>query len=148
MAQNPDDALEGLQREVERLFHDLVYHRHPASHFGEPSWSPPTDLVVSPDAARVLLELAGVPRERVHVKLRGRTLEVTGRREPPQETRGSHYHRAEIYFGDFRRAIELPWDADEKSITARYRDGMLEIELQRVPAPHRTEVAIEEKGRG
>jgi len=148
MAQNPEDALEGLQREVERLFHDLVYHRHPASHFGEPSWSPPADLVVSPTSARVLLELAGVPRENVHVRLRGRTLEITGRREPPQETRGSHYHRAEIYFGDFRRTVELPWDADEHSITARYRDGLLEIELQRVPAPALTEVTIEEKNRG
>lgn len=148
MSQKSEDALEGLQREVERLFHDLVYHRHPASHFGEPSWSPPADLVVSPTSARVLLELAGVPREGIQVKLRGRTLEITGRREPPQETRGSHYHRAEIYFGDFRRAIEMPWDADDRSITARYREGMLEIELTRLPAPLPTEVAIEEKGRG
>ena len=148
MPQNPDDALEGLQREVERLFHDLVYHRHPASHFGEPAWSPPADLVVSPTSARVLLELAGVPRDKVQVRLRGRTLEISGRREPPHEPRGSHYHRAEIYFGDFRRAIELPWDADETTIRARYREGLLEIELQRLPAPKPTEVTIEEKGRG
>ena len=148
MAHDPDDTLEGLQREVERLFHDLVYHRHPATHFGEPSWSPPADRVVSPTSARVLLELAGVPREHVQVRLKGRTLEITGRREPPQETQGSHYHRAEIYFGVFRRAIELPWDADEHSIRARYRDGMLEIELQRLPAPRSTEIRIEERGRG
>jgi HSP20 family protein len=148
MTHDPDETLEGLQREVERLFHDLVYHRHPASHFGEPSWSPPADLVVSPTAARVLLELAGVPREQVRVKLRGRTLEITGRREPPIEAQGSHYHRAEIYFGDFRRAIELPWDADEASIEARYREGLLEIELQRMPVPHGTEIPIEENRRG
>ena len=148
MPQKPEDALESLQREVERLFHDLVYHRHPASHFGEPSWSPPADLVVSPTSARVLLELAGVPREGIQVKLRGRTLEITGRREPPQEMRGSHYHRAEIYFGDFRRTIEMPWDADDRNITARYKEGMLEIELTRLPTPLATEVAIEDKGRG
>jgi HSP20 family protein len=148
MPHDPEDTLEGLQREVERLFHDLVYHRHPATHFGEPAWSPPADLVVSPNAARVLLELAGVPRERVKVVLRGRTLEITGRREPPMEAQGSHYHRAEIYFGGFRRTIELPWDADEQSIQARYRDGMLEIELQRVPVSQSTDVPIEETGRG
>jgi len=148
MPKNSEDALEDLQREVERLFHDLVYHRHPATHFGEPSWSPPADLVVSPTSARVLLELAGVPRERVHVSLTGRTLEITGRRETPQEPGGAHYHRAEIYFGEFRRTVELPWDADENSIQARYRDGMLEIELARVPIPARTDVAIEEPRRG
>jgi HSP20 family protein len=148
MAANPDDTLEGLQREVERLFHDLVYHRHPATHFGEPSWSPPADLVVSPTSARVMLELAGVPREQVRVRLRGRTLEIQGRREPPQEAQGSHYHRAEIFFGDFRRTVDLPWDADEQSIVARYREGMLEIEVQRLPTPNPREISIEEQGRG
>jgi HSP20 family protein len=103
---------------------------------------------VSPTSARVLLELAGVPREQVRVRLRERTLEITGRREPPKETQGSHYHRAEIYFGDFRRTIELPWDADEHSIQARYREGMLEIELQRLPVARSTEIPVEEKGRG
>src|SRR5262245_15567210 len=111
MSRNSEDALEGLQREVERLCHDPRYHRSPASHFGDPSCSPPADLVVSPSSARVLLELAGVPRERVRVQLRGRTLEITGRRETREEPRGAHYHRAEIYFGEFRRTVELPWDA-------------------------------------
>jgi HSP20 family protein len=144
MTRTPDDPLENLQREVERLFHDLVYHRHPASHFGEPRWSPPADLVVSADSARVILELAGVPRERVKVTLRGRTLEIAGRRETPTEPTGAHYHRAEIFFGDFRRTVELPWDADPESIDAVYRDGMLEIRLRKSAAAAHTEVRIEE----
>jgi HSP20 family molecular chaperone IbpA len=77
------DPLEDMQREVERLFHDLVYHGQTLSHFGEPLWSPPADLVVSKRGARVLIELAGVPRESVKVTLHGRTLEVSGRRVPP-----------------------------------------------------------------
>jgi HSP20 family protein len=124
-----DDPFENLQREVQRLFHDLVYHRHPMSHFSEPTWSPAADLVVTEHGARVLIELAGVPREQVRVRLRGRMLEISGRREPPPRTHGAHYHRAEIYFGDFRRLVELPWVADENHVEALYRDGMLEIHL-------------------
>lgn len=133
MSRTPDDPFENLQREVQRLFHDLVYQRHPATHFGEPTWAPEADVVVSGGRARVILELAGVPRENVRVRLRGNVLEVSGRREPPAEVRGAQYHRAEIYFGEFRRAIELPWRADEGRIDARYRDGLLEITL--VPSP-------------
>jgi len=140
------DPLESLQHEVERLFHDLVYRRHPATHFSEAHWAPAADLVVSDESARVIFELAGVPRENVKVTLRGNTLEVSGRRNPPQETAGTHYHRAEIYFGDFRRAVELPWEADEARIEAVYRDGMLEIRLRRSPRPARTEIEIEEPG--
>jgi HSP20 family molecular chaperone IbpA len=49
---------------------------------------------------------------------------------PPQEVRGAYYQRAEIYYGEFQRVIELPWEADEKGIEAVYRDGMLEIRIQ------------------
>ena len=140
MASDPEDPIESIQREVERLFHDLVYHRHPATHFGEPTWRPPADLVVSRRAARVILELAGVPRESVRVTLRGRMLEVSGRRNPPQEPADAHYHRAEIYFGEFRRVIELPWEVDADNVKATYRDGMLEVLLSAVV--QRTQIAV------
>lgn len=144
MPEKPRDPLEHLQREVERLFRDLVYRRHPASHFAEPAWSPPADLVVSKHDARVLVELAGVPRESIQVRLRGRVLEVSGRREMPRSPGDTHYHRAEIYFGDFRRALELPWDADASSIEAQFKDGMLSIRLSRALTPVATEIEIEE----
>jgi HSP20 family protein len=145
MPRDPGDPIENIQREVERMFHDLVYHRHPATHFSEPAWKPAADLVVSRQAARVLLELAGVARESVRVTLRGRTLEVSGRRNPPQEPGGAHYHRAEIYFGEFRRVIELPWEADEHTVEARHRNGMLEIHLKPVSASASTDIPIEQK---
>jgi HSP20 family protein len=141
----PSDPLENIQRQFERLFHDLVYHRHPSAHFAEQSWVPQADLVVSERSARVIVELAGVPRESVRVRLRGRTLEVGGRRMPPHEPAGAHYHRAEIYFGDFSRAIELPWEADERSIVATYRDGMLEIRIQAAAVPSPTDVPVRER---
>ena len=140
-----DDPFENLQREVQRLFHDLVYHRHPASHFGEPTWSPPADLVVNDSSARVVLELAGVPRENVRVRLRGNVLELTGRREPPHRPHGACYHRAEIYFGEFRRVIELPWAADEDNVDAKFRDGMLEIQLVPAPQPQRADILVRQQ---
>ncbi len=144
MKDDPKNPLESLQHEVERLFHDLVYRRHPASHFAEPRWSPAADLVVGQESARVIFELAGVPREGVKVLLRGNVLEVSGRRSPPQEPAGTHYHRAEIYFGDFRRLVELPWEADASQVEAVYREGMLEVRLKRAPEPERKEIVIEE----
>jgi HSP20 family protein len=146
VAHEPPDPLKTLQHEVERLFHDLVYRRHPASHFAEPSWSPAADLIVSEHTARAIFELSGVPRESIQVRLRGNVLEISGRRTPPQEPAGTHYHRAEIYFGDFRRVVELPWDADAGKVEAVYRDGLLEVRLKRAPAPVRRDIEIEGPG--
>ena len=138
-----EDALERVQREVERLWRDLVYRRHPAAHFGEQPWAPPADVMVSESSARVTLELAGVPRESIRVRLKGSTLEVSGRRSPPQEQAGTlFYHRAEIYYGEFSRLIELPWEADEKQVQALYHDGMLEIRIPASVAPPAVEVPI------
>jgi HSP20 family protein len=140
----PRDPFETAQREIERFWRDLVYRGHAGAHFAEQPWVPAADVVVSEHSARVILELAGVPRDAVRVRLRGRILEVSGRRVPPQEPGGTHYHRAEIYFGEFQRLIELPWEADEKGIQAQYRDGMLEITIQAaVPEPSR-EVPVRE----
>ncbi len=141
-----DDPRETLQRSVERLLHNIVYQRHPASHFTEPSWSPALDLMVSERSARVIVELAGVPRQNVRVRLQGRVLEISGRREAPHRVGGAHYHLAEIQFTDFRRAIELPWDADPDHIEATYRDGMLEIRLVPAHAEHPSEIPVEHHG--
>jgi HSP20 family protein len=143
MSEHSDDPLERVQREVERLFHSLVYYRHPSCHFAETGWAPPTDLVVSEESARVIVELAGVPRENVRVQLQGNLLEISGRRTPPREPSSAHYHLAEISFGDFHRAIELPWIADESKVDARYRDGMLEIHLQRSAAAAHLPITIQ-----
>lgn len=139
MSKDPHDS---AQREVERLWRSFAF-QHPASLFAERVWAPPVDMVVSDDSARVLVEIAGVPRDQVRVRLRGRTLEIRGRRLPPrQEVAGAHYHRAEIYFGDFERTIELPWEADELAIEARVRDGMLEIRLRAASRPSMRDVPI------
>jgi len=137
------DPFEIGQREIERLWHNLVYHHHPGTHFAEQPWVPPVDVVVSDDCARVIVELAGVPREGVKVRLHGRALEISGRRVAPQEPATAHYHRAEIYFGDFRRLIELPWEADGDSIAAVFQEGMLEIRV-RAAARTSTDVPLEE----
>jgi HSP20 family protein len=79
----------------------------------------------------------------VRVQLRGRLLEVTGRRDPPREMGDASYHRAEIMFGDFRRIVELPWEADESRVDARYRDGMLEIHLVAAPASELRDIPLE-----
>lgn len=143
MSFDPEDPRQSLQRNVERLLRNLVYQRHHATHFAEPEWAPAVDLVVAEDSARAIVELAGVPRDQVRVRLQGRMLEISGRREPPHEPGVAHYHLAEILFGDFRRSVELPWEADPERVEAQYRDGMLEIHVVPIPAPSRRQIEVE-----
>jgi len=142
MSLDPEDPRQTLQRNVERLLRNLVYRHHP-THFSEPEWAPAVDLVVADHSARVIVELAGVPRDQVRVRLQARSLEISGRREHPHEPGGAHYHLAEILFGEFRRVVELPWNADPDRVEAQYRDGMLEIHLVPEPKSRRRQVVVE-----
>lgn len=143
MTDNPRDPFERFQREVERLFHDMVYRRAPGGHLGGAPWQPLVDLIASNDRAWVRVELPGVSRQDFRVSLQGNLLRVWGRRRPPRDVEGVDYHRAEIFYGPFERIIELPWHADEDQIEARHREGFLEIQLVPLAAATPTDVPVE-----
>jgi HSP20 family protein len=41
------------------------------------------------------------------------------------------YYRRERFDGDFRRVVSLPDDVDPDRVDAKYRDGVLQITVQR-----------------
>ncbi len=143
MSNSSRDPFEKFQREVERLFHDMFYRRHPGASFAGAPWQPLVDVMASDERSCVRVELPGVVRQDFRVSLQGSMLRVWGRRRPPRDVPGADYHRAEIFYGPFEREIELPWRADPERIDARFRDGILEIHLVPLPAGVPTDVRVE-----
>jgi HSP20 family protein len=43
----------------------------------------------------------------------------------------AQYYRRERFDGEFRRVITLPDDVDPERVEAKYRDGVLQITIQR-----------------
>jgi len=41
------------------------------------------------------------------------------------------YHQVEIGYGEFRVEVAIYWSLQRDSVTASYRDGLLQIELPR-----------------
>jgi HSP20 family molecular chaperone IbpA len=129
----------GLLQRV--LLEELVDAEQAGLH-GLFAWQPLVDVVVSPDAALVIFELAGVSEEDVQIRLHGNVLSVSGRRllPPANEPRSRFgYQRAEIQCGFFQRLVELPWPADPRSLRANCRNGLLLVELTPAPVSARPE---------
>jgi len=57
-------------------------------------------------------------------------LTVSGQRSIPVDEKATYY-RKERYEGEFRRVITLPEDVDPDRVEAKYRDGVLQISVQR-----------------
>ncbi len=97
------------------------------------SFNPPTDVIELADRLLVLVEIAGIRTDDLKITLTHEQLVITGFRDRPQHS-ASAFHQVEIFFGEFRVDIHLPWPVDAEAVTASYDDGFLKVELPRRPA--------------
>jgi HSP20 family molecular chaperone IbpA len=104
-----------------------------------PAWRfvPPTDVIEFQDKILVVMEIAALRPENLTINLLDDRLVVTGVRERPQ-LQNAAYHQVEIGFGEFRVEIALQWSLQRDGVSATYRDGLLEVELPRLPESHIT----------
>jgi HSP20 family protein len=72
-------------------------------------------------------------------------LTISGERKselPPQEAKAT-VHIDERFAGRFRRVVTLPDDADPNAVQASYRDGVLNVSIQRVEAALPRRIAVQ-----
>jgi HSP20 family protein len=125
-------ALLELRERMTQLFDELV---HPLEPSATPvAWSPTADVVETPDAFEICLELAGVDPESVQVECHGRIVTIRGTRPFPSESCEA-VHRMERRYGPFLRAIELPAEVQAEGATRRSEDGVLRLAVLRVRVP-------------
>ena len=91
---------------------------------------PPINVGATPERVDVYLFVAGADPEKLEVSIQQSLLTVSGSR-PVTVQRDAEYYRRERFDGDFHRVIALPDDADPDKVTARYKDGVLQVTVQR-----------------
>jgi len=113
--------------EMQALHHRLTRPR-PVS---QPAWTPPVDLIEDRTGWHVLMELPGLGKQDIQVRVEGDLLHVSGERPAPERTESRVFLRSERRHGCFGRRFRLPQDADPGSVTAEFQDGLLQINLLR-----------------
>lgn len=95
---------------------------------GETSgWAPPVDLCETSDRYQLVVELPGLARDDVHIRVQQNTLTVEGERPAASDARRELYHRVERGHGRFSRSFRLREPIDAEAITADLREGVLNI---------------------
>jgi HSP20 family protein len=92
-------------------------------------WSPQLDVTEEDGRFILEIDLPGVRREDVSIKIEGRVLVITGTRKIVRRTVGARYSHCERVSGSFRRTIPLPREIDEAGINAALEEGILRVEL-------------------
>ena len=93
---------------------------------------PPTDVIEFEDRVVVIMEIAALRPSDLSITLLEDRLVITGKRERPL-LQNAAYHQVEIGYGEFRVEVNLSWSLQRDAVSATYRDGLLQVELPRLP---------------
>jgi HSP20 family protein len=94
------------------------------------------------DQVDVYLFAAGLDPDSIDISIQKNLLTVAGERKAPTE-KDVDYYRKERFDGAFRRVITLPDDVDPERVEARYRDGVLQIEVRRREATKPRQITVQ-----
>jgi HSP20 family protein len=115
----------------------------------EPSIStfvPPADVLVTDDGVAVIMDVPGVPPDKLEIELENDVLTVRGERPYPYQTDGARAgRRIERAFGKFERSLRVPQGLDPDAIDASMADGVLTLRLPKPEAlkPRKIEIKAE-----
>ena len=97
-------------------------------------FQPPVNLYETTGSYHICVELAGMPREDIDVRVDDGRLYIRGQREKPVVPAGDadvSVTLMEIDSGRFQRKLPLPDDAELVGMTALYKNGFLWITIPR-----------------
>ncbi len=103
---------------------------------------PPIDIWLGENSVVVTAELPGVSRDDVNISLQEDVLTLEGKREPKLQQENVNWQRRERAYGTFSRVVQLPFRVDPDKVQARFDNGILEIELQRLEADRPKKIEI------
>jgi HSP20 family protein len=108
-------------------------------------WAPRVDIAETDAAFEIKAEIPEVNKEDVKVSVYNGVLTIRGERKQEKEEHGKKFHRVERKYGSFTRSFTLPDNVDENDIKAAFKDGVLNLQIQKTEAakPKAIEVKVE-----
>lgn len=127
-----------LHREIDRLFDD-AFRGFGFPALAMPRWpsewpdmlKPALDIQETDKQYKIALEIPGVEEKDIQITLDNDVLLVHGEKRQEQEKKDGGFHRIERSYGSFQRALNLPGDANQDSIKAAFKNGVLTIAMDK-----------------
>ena len=140
----PARALSALRTEFDDLFSRFFGTEGGESR--DPFWgelfAPAVDTEVRDGNFIVTADLPGIDPKSVDVSVSGDRLTIQGERKTEhEETEASRSYR-ELRYGRFERTVRLPGPIDADTVSATYRNGVLEISMKAPAGAQSTRVPV------
>ncbi len=139
-----------LDQEIDQVFNRLPQrNRYPARANLWPRieamdfFNPQLDIQELDDSYTITVEVPGIERKDIDVQVQAGTLVISGEKKQQQEKNEKNYHCIERKYGAFKRLLSLPKNADVNHITAKYKHGILYLDIKKDPKANSIKHRIE-----
>lgn len=127
---NPFREIQMLQNQLNNMFEPFGSRFGFANEdFGHSAWVPPVDLEETNEKLILRAEVPGMRADDINVSFENGVLTLQGERRFENQTGERNFHRVERSYGTFTRSFTLPSSIDVEKVTARYDNGVLELEM-------------------
>ena len=106
-------------------------------------WVPPVDIFEQNDQLVIRAEVPGVQKNDLDVRIENGVLTLHGERKRETEVTDDNAFRLERTHGEFTRSFTLPRTVDGASVTAAYKDGILEVRVPKAESAKPKKVEIQ-----
>ena len=146
--------IEHFHREFDRLFEQAFqgfglrpfwFDRPIMPQLSHGMLKPTLDLGATDKEYSISVEIPGVDEKDVRLEIANDVLTIRGEKKHENEESGKNYYRVERSYGSFKRTLSLPEDADQESVKATFKRGILSVTMPRKALPKSDVKQIEVK---
>jgi HSP20 family protein len=95
--------------------------------------APSLDVTETDDAYLIHAEVPGVKKQDLNVEFRDGVLTLRGEKKAQRDREDERGRILERSYGVFTRSLRLPEDADADQVSASLQDGVLRLEIRKLP---------------
>ncbi|OJW54584.1 MAG: hypothetical protein BGO67_10585 [Alphaproteobacteria bacterium 41-28] len=92
---------------------------------------PELEVVENKEGLIVTAELPGLSQEDIDITLVEGLLTISGEKKSESTKEDQTYHMTERRYGSFSRSLKLPYQPEQKDVTAFFKNGILTLTIPR-----------------
>ena len=138
---DPFAEMDRIQAEMNRLFQDSFFRGFGPRGFDQKTlMNPDLDIRETDIGYIAQLDLPGMDKADIDVEVKGQQVIISGekKQESIEKNEDNNYYRKERSFGSFTRIFPLPENSDRASIDAKYEDGVLTVNIDKLKSTKTT----------
>ncbi len=88
-------------------------------------------------------ELPGIDKKDITVDVKGKRLTLGGERREDEEIKEENRYRRERRYGRFERTFSMPFEIASETVTAKYENGILRLEIPKPEEQQQKQITIQ-----